>query len=89
MPYEERNGIIRMYVIYYKMNSTLESSWGSKEVSSSQNKATVSRLKFWSFYEIRVAAKTIKEGVKSDTILARTDEDGELNFRLSTEALKR
>ena len=78
VPFEDRNGIIRKYVIYYKLKSAQEKDWTFKEESGSVNTSLVIGLKHWSFYEVKVAAKTIKEGNKSEAVLARTDEYGKI-----------
>ena len=82
VPFEGRNGMIRMYIIYYKLKSAQEKDWAFKEESGSVNTSLIIGLKYWSLYEIKVAAKTIKEGIKSDAVLARTDEDGNITMKI-------
>ena len=79
VPFDGRNGIIRVYVIYYKLQGAPESEWRYVKASASVNSTLIFRLKYWSFYEIKVAAKTVSEGVKSSAVVARTDEHGEEN----------
>lgn len=81
VPFEGRNGIVRGYVIYYKLKDVTGNAWQHKETSVSENKMQIRHLKHWSFYEIKVAAKTVAEGQKSDAVIARTDENG--NFFIS------
>ena len=80
VPLEKRHGLIRMYIIYYKLKNAPEKDWAYTSTSASVNKTSIFGLKYWSIYNIRVAAKTTKEGVKSDAVFARTDEDGEMKI---------
>eukprot|EP00795_Rhopilema_esculentum_P013677 gene13677-4581_t len=74
VPLSGRNGIVRVYVIYYKLKDSPESDWQYTKASGSVKTIIITSLRHWSIYQIKVAAKTIREGTKSEAVIARTDE---------------
>lgn len=76
VPFDGRNGQIRSFVIYYKLMGASEKDWKYTKTADTVNKTMIFGLRHWSFYEIKISAKTVEEGVKSDAVIARTDEDG-------------
>ena len=87
VPTSDRNGIVTQNIVYYKLQSSLPTEWRTLEVSTPANSTIIYGLKHWSFYFIKVAAKTNKVGVASKEILMRTDEDSEYGCHVNLSLL--
>ena len=75
VPAEHQNGNITGYKVYIR-NIGSEGGWESEETS--QKTFSKSGLDLWTFYDIKISAKTsVGEGVQSNAVTVRTDEDGE------------
>ena len=72
-PDDGHNGIIRRYIIRY---SQVDRS-GSATVSTTDLSVVIGGLDEYTLYEVNVSAVTVEEG-QSNTVLVRTDSDGEL-----------
>ena len=70
VPFDHKNGIIIGYEVYINGSG----NWYSEETS--EQTFSKAGLDLWTFYDIKVSAKTsVGEGVRSDAIRVRTDED--------------
>ena len=70
VPFDHRNGIITGYKVYINGSG----NWHLEET----REQTFSKegLHFWTFYNITISARTsVGDGVQSDAIRVRTDED--------------
>ena len=73
VPAEHQNGIITGYRVYVRKSGSSE-GWSEQDVGDKQFSA--SGLDFWTFYDIKISAKTsVGEGVQSAVVSSRTDED--------------
>ncbi|XP_065064517.1 neogenin-like [Rhopilema esculentum] len=73
VPSDHQNGIITGYKVYIK-KAIGNNPWTSYEVTGKS--FTKSGLDFWTFYDVKVSAKTsVGEGTISNVTKARTDED--------------
>ena len=85
VPAEHQNGNITGYKIYIKKAEIQEEGWEIEETS--QKTLSKSRLDLWTLYDIKISAKTsVGEGVQSNAVTVRTDEDGEYCFQLEVPA---
>ena len=74
---EHRNGNITGYKVYIKKVGS-EGGWESEETK--QKIFAKSELDLWSFYYIKISAKTsVGEGPQSNVVRVRTAEDGEFS----------
>ena len=92
VPYEDRNGVIRGFVIaywlvddpsnvqYVNMSSNTSGVSGEKRrrkrASHDSFEHTLTGLRIWTHYHVKVAAFTISRGPFSEPYMARTDEGG-------------
>ena len=92
VPYEDRNGVIRGFVIaywlvddpsnvqYVNMPSNTSGVSGEKRrrkrASHDSFEHTLTGLRIWTHYHVKVAAFTISRGPFSEPYMARTDEGG-------------
>ena len=92
VPYEDRNGVIRGFVIAYWLvddpsnvqyvNMSSSTSGVSvhkrrrKRASHNSFEHTLTGLRIWTHYHVKIAAFTISRGPFSEPYMARTDEGG-------------
>lgn len=83
VPKSDRNGIIIEYKVYVK-ESTSAAWQGQDTIAVPGRLFEKTGLKHWTNYDVKVAASTAQgEGVISDVIQIRTDEDSEFQFDYS------
>ena len=83
-PLDHQNGDITHYMLMY-VNSTLgdDKAHTIKIQDPTQREHVISDLQKWTEYRLWMMAGTlVGDGVKSDAIMVRTDEDGELHLRV-------
>ncbi len=94
-PPEYTNGIIRHYLVQYRrvhcdyysaINDTVgnttvaENTWNIITVDESLRSVNLTNLKYWSCYDVQIAAVTVSEGVFARINNTRTSEHGKLIF---------
>ncbi len=82
-PAEQTHGFIRHYLIRYKIVQcnaddvlTEASVWQSTTVESSIRSFNLTRLKFWTCYDVNISAVTVGEGPFATKRAVRTSEHG-------------
>ena len=76
-PYEERNGIIRQYVVELKTTD-----FDNITIVAAETNVTATNLHPYTTYECTVAAETILIGVPSTSESALTHESGKILYLL-------
>ncbi len=85
-PFRYAHGLIRNYVINYRGihcsdNETDNGTrWSIKTVGGVHTSTNITNLLFWTWYDVRVAAFTVRESPFTTTKKIRTSEHGNLFF---------
>ncbi len=97
-PPEFTNGIIRHYLVQYQQvncdygsaindsvsnTSLAEGTWNIIKVNGSSQTWTLTDLKYWSCYDVQIAAVTVSEGVFARINNTRTSEHGKFIYSVS------
>ena len=78
VPIDHQNGIITGYLVYIK--ESMSGLWASP-VTVQQQTYEKTGLKYWTLYDVKVAAKTsIGPGSESNVSQIRTGEDSKMLF---------
>lgn len=78
VPFEHQNGIITGYKVYIR-KSGHDGEWDTVEVTTKH--CSFTGLDLWTLYDVNVSAITsVGEGVQSDAVKVKTDEDGLCSF---------
>ena len=77
IPGKHRNGILRGYRVFYRVNGSVD-VWQEQAVRPAARSTLLSGLEKFVWYEVKVAGFTIKGlGPESPAMVQRTQEDGE------------